>query len=1219
MTSWHLWWITTLSTWLLLFNGVLAGDLRLTPPAPSVPMGQSLTVTVTGTNGEVTWSASKGKIAGASTQATYVAPDNIGLDTITVADKTGNIGHLKVTVTAVSEISLKNVQWEVFTQRRQIRAMLLSEDSKTLWVATTGGLEKREARTGEVQQVFLNIDGLPDNSVTALLSDNDGGLWIGTENGLAHYTAQGQWEVFTQKNSSLVDNNISALLSNGQGGIWVGTDGGGLAHYTNQKQWQVFTQEQSDLPNDKVYALARDKNGNLWVGTAGGVAHFSAQKQWQVFTQENSTLPDNRVYSLLNDSQGDLWVGTAAGLARYTAAGHWQTVSLAAANLPRNEVWAILSDGSGGLWLGTGGGLVHHTAQDEWQVFNQQNSSLPGNAINSLVSDTQGGIWIGTKWDGLVYYTAQGVWQVFKEKNAGLLDNAVFSLLNDNQGNLLVSTGGGLTLYSTQAQWRDLFYDYVVATDSDNEGGLWLGVYGGGLVHLLASSAEKSFTQENSKLPSDGVNTLISDTQGGVWIGTGDGLAHYDTKGQWLVFKAGDLSVFDEGGVRALLNDGQEGVWVGTATSGLAHYWVNGEWQVFNTDNSQLPNNEVNALLSDNRGGVWVGTAAGLAHFTAQKQWQVYTTRNSGLLNDEIRSLLSDNQDGLWVGTNDGLAHFTMTEWQVFNQDNSGLPAHAVTALAHDHQNGLWIGTNGGLARLTFGKKNCAQLDEQDCETVLRSQHAAILIHPRGQDSGYNQAAAIEFMATYAYSTLYQRRFNHDEIYFLSYKPDLDFNGDDIADSNLVDAPVNLVDFRQGTPSRDVTRADVQAAFDWAKEKGPLNQPLVVVFVDHGVDGGLLLEPTGKELLTDEILKGMLDDYQQVTGNQVVVVLEACKTGTMLATLADPPRRLVITSTGNDTAYYDDTGRISFLKLYFDQLRLGDSYAQSLATAKEKLHHYPSPFTEQQPQFQGNVALDACLGSCVGGLPGILTLTPQIPSTFVGVGQTIDLAVDTSIEGSSVQSVWASVMTPAVMSQRNEEGFSRLPPLLEYLRKGDDNKWVGHFSKFTDAGEYTFTFKATDRDNVPRESPPVIVRVEGENLPALGTIASGGISVNSAAYQTTVVQNLADTVTVAGSLKVDSAHVGQVADIFVYAEATLPPDPTVLYFMLDVDGGVLSWDRNPAHLAAFLPQVTLGTAQYVPMYRGQFIYPGTLKVYFGYRLADGTVVTSEQPIDIMIN
>jgi hypothetical protein len=37
------------------------------------------------------------------------------------------------------------------------------------------------------------------------------------------------------------------------------------------------------------------------------------------------------------------------------------------------------------------------------------------------------------------------------------------------------------------------------------------------------------------------------------------------------------------------------------------------------------------------------------------------------------------------------------------------------------------------------------------------------------------------------------------------------------------------------------------------------------------------------------------------------------------------------------------------------------------------------------------------------------------------------------------------------------------------------------------------------------------------------------------------------------------------------------------------------------------------------MYQGKFVAPGYLKVDFGYRLSDGTVVVNAPPLEIIIN
>jgi hypothetical protein len=291
--------------------------------------------------------------------------------------------------------------------------------------------------------------------------------------GLAHYSNQGQWQVFNTENSVLPDNYVHALLSDGQNGLWVGTDEG-LAHYNNQGQWQVFNTENSGLPDNNVYALSSDGQNGLWVGTnckwaedqskcKGGLAHYNNQGQWQVFNTENSGLPDNSINALLSDGQNGLWVGMdcrwskdnneyeGGGLAHYSSQGQWQMFGSGGSGLSCS-ITDLLGDGQNGLWVvaaaipigrgWSGGGVAHYNNQGQWQV-------LTSDFTSSLSSDGQNGLWVGTAFytseKGLQHYDNQGqLQQVFKRENSGLPYREVHHSLSDGQNGLWVSSGGGL-------------------------------------------------------------------------------------------------------------------------------------------------------------------------------------------------------------------------------------------------------------------------------------------------------------------------------------------------------------------------------------------------------------------------------------------------------------------------------------------------------------------------------------------------------------------------------------------------------------------------------------------------------------------------------------------------------------------------------------------------------------------------------------------------------
>ncbi|MEK8019267.1 MAG: two-component regulator propeller domain-containing protein, partial [Candidatus Parabeggiatoa sp.] len=224
-----------------------------------------------------------------------------------------------------SSVSLENAVWEVFTDRSGIAALLLSEDGQTLWVGTTAGLEQRHPETGEVKRIFTHLDGLPNNAISALANDGQGGIWVGTDNtdltslnniaassGLAHYHSDGTWAIFNTHNAALPSDNILSLHVDNRHGIWVGTTKG-LAYRHPDGTWQRFEEEQSELPKDKIYwatSLVGDNQGGIWMGAWMGkstlLAHREANGTWEIFNSDKAQLPESYITSLLGDGKGGL-------------------------------------------------------------------------------------------------------------------------------------------------------------------------------------------------------------------------------------------------------------------------------------------------------------------------------------------------------------------------------------------------------------------------------------------------------------------------------------------------------------------------------------------------------------------------------------------------------------------------------------------------------------------------------------------------------------------------------------------------------------------------------------------------------------------------------------------------------------------------------------------------------------------------------------------------
>jgi len=986
----------------------------------------------------------------------------------------------------------ENALWEVFTYTNSVTSIACSDDSHTLWVGTIGGLEQRDAATGKRLRLLTNFDGLPSNWVTSLIDDQNGGIWVGTGNdplffgtygGLAHLDAAGNWRAYDQDNSGLPSNWVTSLLDDKNGGIWIGTGNGGLAHLDAAGNWRAYDQNNSGLPDNYVQSLLDDKNGGIWIGTWGnGLAHLDAAGNWRVYDQDNSGLPDNYVQSLLDDKNGGIWIGTYGGLAHLDADGNWRAYDQYNSGLPDHWVTSLLDDKNGGIWIGTrGSGIAHLDAAGNWHAYDQYNSRLPSNWVTSLLDDKNGNIWIGTVYGGLANLDAAGNWRAYDQNNSGLPDHWVTSLLDDPSNGIWIGTmKGGLANLGADGSWDTynqnnsaLPDNYVQDLLDDKNGGIWIGTRDGGLAHLDTAGNWRVYDQDNSGLPDNRVYSLLDDPSGGIWIGTsGGGLAHLDAAGNWRIYDK-DNSGLPSNWVTSLLDDKNGGIWIGTSGGGLAHLDAERNWRTYDQNNSALPSDGVESLLNDLSGGIWVGTSGGgLAHLDAAGNWRTYDQNNSALPSDGVESLLNDLSGGIWIGTSGGgLAHLDADEnWSTYSTSNSALPDNSVGSLSPDGNNGLWIGTYaGGLAHVTFGLPDIPQ-----------AERAAILIHPTGFNR--NDTFSIETMAVYAYNALLKRGFVNEDIYFLSHSPWIDINADGRGDF-VVDAPVSLMDFNQGAPQQDdLILADVTQAFEWAKQKGKLDHPLLFAFIGHGLDKRLRLD-TMNSALTDAQLKYLLDDYQQTTGNAVIVAIEACYSGTLVPMLS-ADKRVIVTSANDTQAAYTDMGFGSFSRLFFSELIANHSIYDAFATATEILPEFGPAFKKQKPQLDddgngaydnqdGELARQYHLNGDFATLDGAIPLKPITKARTVTVGDALDLELQIGDSDVGLKEVWALISTPASQQQRNALGYAVTPAPMVWLSSEDNITWRGAFSGFDYRGDYVITFNVKDRNGMVTSSAPV--------------------------------------------------------------------------------------------------------------------------------------------------
>ena len=472
-------------------------------------------------------------------------------------------------------------------------------------------------------------DGMRSNSVTTLLADNRGYLWIGTIQGLNRYDGYEMKVRFPESGNpklrEVFNNPIKSIEEDADGNIWIQCESG--AYYLYDTRTAQFSANASDLLRSvgihcgNHYKVKVGANGVWWVIAKSGIWRYNSQakelKHWEV----NLPIPGTLARVIAEVSDG-LYISTNHGLWHfYSNTGILQREQLPnEMENPMTEVY-LLADTDGTLWVYStreeyicryivGGRCVKEMVKLPPLAGASQN-----NAIRDMIDDHRGNIWIATDHRGLFVYN----------KNTGIITTI------SHQRNRLLS----------------LASDNATCLEADAEGIIWVGHLKTGLSY---TSDNNNIMQSHARQCGD-ILAVAYDTQGNLWMGTdGDGVYIHKTDGSIVKTALPNITVM------SLLSDGQGGMWAGAYNQGLYHLQNSRQWERYSPEDGTFPTAEVWALGADNKGNIWASSPIGktVAFNVPSKRAQIITSSNktdiSGykFYNDGAGTMYIGSEYGLW-------------------------------------------------------------------------------------------------------------------------------------------------------------------------------------------------------------------------------------------------------------------------------------------------------------------------------------------------------------------------------------------------------------------------------------------------------------------------------------------------------------------------------------------------------------------------------------------
>ncbi len=343
---------------------------------------------------------------------------------------------------------------------QRIYALAESDDGGIL-IATHSGVTKLRNGKTEAYPLPAGLQFQPHR----LLRDHDGGLWIGAlvDSGLLHIH-EGRTDLFTTANG-LSGASVSALVEDREGSIWVATVDG-LDRF---REFAIPTiSVQQGLSSRGLGSILAARDGSVWLGTSDGLNRWNQGDitvyrhrqqrggrgasqvtgpavamgaEWQRAVREitDTGLPEKIAESIFEDNTGHIWVGTQSGVA-FLKSGRFVPV----ASIPYGVVHSITGDTAGNLWLSHQQGLFHllDAALVERIPWTRLGRREPATAV--LHDARQGGVWLGFR-DGGVAYFNDGRIRASYAAAEGLAEGMIRSFYADASGSLWAATDGGLS------------------------------------------------------------------------------------------------------------------------------------------------------------------------------------------------------------------------------------------------------------------------------------------------------------------------------------------------------------------------------------------------------------------------------------------------------------------------------------------------------------------------------------------------------------------------------------------------------------------------------------------------------------------------------------------------------------------------------------------------------------------------------------------------------
>ncbi len=594
---------------------------------------------------------------------------------------------------------------------------VIQDEIGALWIGTQDGLNRFDGQTFE-NFTSDNTAGLENEYIHSAIKAKDGKLWFGTANGLSSYDPMlERFKAYQYAGNSALQ--VESLLEDSKGNIWFGSASGGM--FLLDKKSDKISVFKSGLPSSKIQFMALIDDDHLFVSTEDKGLFMLDLKSKVAYTISVSGKKGSfvRVNTMQQMPDGQWIIGSNQGL--YVLKPNARTAEIFLPQLDRDfglvdvsdilvesEQTYFLATKSHGLFAVSMQGGITSITQSTTDIF--QKNSLLHNTLNVLFKDKTGTFWVGTD-RGLGSFDPinAGFMGVGASGNLsmGIPSSSVWCFGEDVSAKyLFIGTDNAVSrLNRKTAKFDQFFRNKETANTGDVSQSVILTLYVISENELLVGASDGLFllkifsgtSYSFEEIKCEGIKNPSNFER--IYS-----IVHWKDQQYFLATKGGVL-LFDKkkGSFTAFEHDpknAQKTISAGVCR--LAYKDLKGQiW--FTTSVGGLNKMEVV------KGGIRISPS-------------VYNPVISKLSKDYITHIKQVSDNIYWLGTmGSGIIKLNVDtrKAKIFNKKN-GLPNNVIYGILYDKSGNLWLSTNKGISK--FNARNYEVMNFTEIDGLMSNE-----------------------------------------------------------------------------------------------------------------------------------------------------------------------------------------------------------------------------------------------------------------------------------------------------------------------------------------------------------------------------------------------------------------------------------------------------------------------------------------------------------------